>query len=491
MADYYFPIKVTVDVVDGEISDALYNDWDSEVIIAVGTGGTGQAAINALTGGTSVIFLCGSIFQTNTFWIKTSTSTVYAAIGLIRPYCQYSRTTAKKLNIQNDATLPTVVTFDAELAQAAGENSLDRYVTGAIFMNYDDNVDSWLNAKYFYQNGTNSNMFGPTAYNEYAPALDYEGHQLIYMYDPDDGSQYYVNHGADALVPAKAIYFDWNRRSNNISITNPFLHSVYWTGTTIYVTNQCNSGLTLTSFGISGITDTNSSVSIFRLNSSATIPANTTNKAVTVLHPAANYVHNLKSLYLSVTWNGPTVYTGTVTVTDTNNVFDVLSTDRSFDETLPLTGNTSGGTIYINFSKPTYKLTYSGKPTIQLANNSPYTVTYMYVTLYANIIGQASQTRVLDISGNPTVSPNGSTWATVNNIASIGEVFNNVESIYLLVQGYFQGYSGTRTIGVSCNSPSFSASQQITNANFSVQLSYTLTANATIKTSTQFTIGVS
>ncbi len=491
MADYYFPVKVNVDVVDGEISDALYNDWDSEVIIAVGTGTTGQAAINALTGGTSVSFLCGSIFQTNTFWIKTNTTTVYATIGLIRPYCNYFRSTAKKLNVQNDATLPTIVTFTPELGQSSGEYSLDRYVTEAIFMNYDDNVDSRLNAKYFYQNGTCSNTFGSSAYNEYAAALDYEGHQLIYMYDPDDGSQYYVNHGPDALVPAKAIYFDFNRHSSDISFRNPFLHSLYWTGTTIYVTNQCNSGLTLTSFGISGITDTNSSTSIFRLNSSATIPANTTNKAVTVLHPAANFVHNLKSLYLSVTWNGPTVYNGMVAVTDTNNVFNVISGDRSFDEMLPLTGNTSGGTIHIAFSKPTYKVTYSGKPTINLANNSPYTVTYMYVTLYATILGQPSPVQICNISGNPSVSPNSSVWATVNNVATIGQVINNVESIYLLVQGYFQGWSSNRTLGGTCNSPSFSVSQQITNANFSLPLAHTLTGNATITTSTQFTIGVS
>ena len=405
MADYYFPIKVTVDVVDGEISDALYNDWDSEVVIAVGTGTTSTAATNALTGGTSVSYLCGSIFQPTNFWIKTSTSTVYAAIGLIRPYCQYSRTTAKKLNVQTNATLPTVVTFDAELAQSSGEYSLDRYLPEGIFINYDTYVNSRVNAKYFYQNGTCSLMDGSTTYNKYVNALDYEGHSSIYLLDPDDGSQYFVNHGSDALVPAKALYFDFNCHSSDISFRNPFIASLYWSGTSITVYNQSvSSGLSISTFDVTATTTANTTVSIFHLASSQSVPAGTY-KSVTVTHAASNPVADTTSVTLTLGCAGPAWWNGPISVKDSKNLFNETSTSsRTLTATKSITANTSGGTVSVYMRPPTRTITASTGINLRATNTTSMNIVLMYLEIWAEDVTNGSgYQEIMSVTSNPTI----------------------------------------------------------------------------------------
>ena len=91
----YYPIIASVNA-DSIIYASLGNN-DPVAMILVATATTPTAATNQLTGGTAVMYapVYFGAGNQNKFWINSTATanTIYAAVGIIRPHCNYMKGT--------------------------------------------------------------------------------------------------------------------------------------------------------------------------------------------------------------------------------------------------------------------------------------------------------------------------------------------------------------------------------------------------------------
>ena len=476
----YYPIIASVNA-DSIIYASLGNN-DPVAMILVATGTTSNAATNQLTGGTAVMYapVYFGAGDLNKFWINSTatSSTIYAAVGIIRPHCNYMKATTTTVNKATSSS-STPKTFNLNLSLASGTENLNRYITMGLayrFQVYYGNAKNWQVSGCTAPAATGGPGLLPVGSAE-------AGYSRLRF--ADDGIDLSDERETKAYVPARCFYFKAGTQHANLLVTDPFLKSVYWSGNTATLINSHTSAISLSHFKLYVETTGGTSITIMELTGSPVqVGANSTTTATFTRGQSSPIFPAAANIALEVDWTKPSGYAGNVHVKDEKFIFDEEDSE-SIDALYQVMNNTSGGTWLIQFDNysPGYTLRVTSVPKVYLVNNKNNPVQFMYVEFYGLNAG-GTRTELFYISGNPTVPAYTGMTATtyVNN-----SVANNCVKLEIYVTGTYYA-SGTFNISASCSSPNLSVSQSFSGMNFTLSKTIDLTSGLTFNSSSTVSV---
>lgn len=241
------------------------------------------------------------------------------------------------------------------------------------------------------------------------------------------------------------------------------------------------------------------------------------------LSPSAYYANGS----VKIAWKSNSQETITLTSSNIGTAYNIstslnsgnwISVSNATSGTLTLSANTSslprsgivnvtalfGGTSYPTVSAltitsttkgiqqaeaaPTYTLTRSSTPRIQITNNKSVTVQVMYLDIYG-VKADNSTERFLSISGSPIISQYGTTYATVQTGTS---PITGCTHLRVSVTGYTYGASSSGQVTVSGSNPSLTTTSETwaNQSSFNVNVNIALSENKTFTSSSTIIVSI-